>query len=489
MKKPRRSDSQKAEEVGPSRKTDRRKFFEARRASLRPLFAGTINTHCLNTYQRERDKCAARWCKIVAKQQILPTFYIAPLSAPPVFFAALMHRNTGIAQSPASAQPVCIAGAPVDGNTIVRIRGTSLTLRQLGGLFADAHNFTPLFCSPSSSKRGRPRSSSDALGKTVERAAVATATAALFAIFNGLPTLRQLRLIHQRVVQHRTSAGLPCDDDAASDDSLSALDFLYAVLELELPQRQWPVAVKLLRVPLRESMQRVIECKRLLRDALAVLPLSHGAFAHPTWLIGLWAELCAPQLEQCRASDSQRYLVLKLGGDGSSGFKVNGAPSNIETLNFHPVSLTTGHCRARGAMSLLGAAIAPEQRSALEELWQPVCTELIALPRINWNNNEWRQLRLHSGHELLLSLHLGADGGCALKLLGLSSALTRRDRTNPACCILCDASYDDAVRVQVGTPRTTAVQIARGEAAQRAVNENSDVAAAFFNTTVRLVKC
>jgi hypothetical protein len=281
-------------------------------------------------------------------------------------------------------------------------------------------------------------------------------------------------------VQQRTEAGLPCDDED-DPDSLSAVDFLHAALELELPQSQWPVVVKLLHVPLRDPMQRVLEYKRQLRDSLAVLPLPHGAFAFPTWLIGLLCEIYAPQLERCIVSESQRYLVIKLGGDGTSGFKVNGAPSNIETINLHPLSITTNQCRSQGAMSLLGVAIAPEDPSALAALWHPIRDLFCGLPRVMWGGSEWRRLVLHTGVELLLSLNVGADGGCAMKLLGLSNALTRRDTNNPACCVLCDASYDEAVRLECGDARLTAVQMKRGAQAQADRAERAQL----FNTSVR----
>jgi hypothetical protein len=84
-------------------------------------------------------------------------------------------------------------------------------MRQVGASFADVHKFTSLFCTPSLSKSAHPRSSSGALGKTAERTAVGTFHRCSVPVFDDLLTLRQLRIMHHRVVQHRTNIGLPCD--------------------------------------------------------------------------------------------------------------------------------------------------------------------------------------------------------------------------------------------------------------------------------------
>jgi hypothetical protein len=272
------------------------------------------------------------------------------------------------------------------------------------------------------------------------------------------------------------------------------VDYLFAMLALDVPQRQWQRARTLLRVPLAGSMRGVLRHHVALRDAIAVLPLPHGALLYPTWLLGLWAEMFAPQLEKCDGAGdaiADHVLVMKLGGDGTSGFKSHGAAVNIESLNAHPLSLTAGQSRAHGAAFTLGIALADEKREALSALWQPVVDALSSLEVRPWRDHEWRVLRLHTGKSLAVSLHIGGDGAFLSKLLGLASSLFRRESSNAAACLLCDASYDQCCQLVVGSPRTTASQVQRGNGAerQRAAASTSasraEVLRSSFNTKVR----
>jgi hypothetical protein len=130
-----------------------------------------------------------------------------------------LAKNTCFVHALPDDTTVVLDGVPVNGNSLIRIGRLRLTLRQLGASFTRSENFLPLFSSPPSASGGRPRSPPDEVRERAERSAVATATAVLFVVFNGLPTPRQLRLIHQRITQHRIAANLPCDDDVLADDS------------------------------------------------------------------------------------------------------------------------------------------------------------------------------------------------------------------------------------------------------------------------------
>lgn len=379
------------------------------------------------------------------------------------------------------AQPRCpsrpcrvrIGGVDVDGNTCIRIGTATLSLRQLGEHFALANNFSALFSTPPSAKGGRPRKAPHELGRTAEYAALGTATAVLYAIWNGFPTLPQLSQLQHRIISLREAAGLPCDDPNAV--SVNAVEFLHGMLYLRIPQREWSFVVRALKVPLDCSLREVRRHHVAIRDNLAVLPLTHGAYVYPTFLVGLYADVFAPQLAEAAVDDAmvgaQRFMELKLGGDGTFGCKAQGTSSSIESINFHPLSLTDQQARSVSALAPLGVILAPEHRDALRTLWTPIVDVFRALPAVEWRGTQWRLLHLHDGSTLALSTHIGGDGAFLCKLLGFSHSLFGRSPDNPAACILCDASYDKCVRLTTGTPRVTSTQAERGVRAEQEVTK------------------
>jgi hypothetical protein len=372
-------------------------------------------------------------------------------------------------RSPSDSSPVIIGGAAIDGSTSIFINGQWLTVRALGELFTSANNFAPLFTSASHTSRGRPRAAADDLAKTASAHCVTTAAAAVFAVFASFPTAQQLSQLSSRLLHFRSLAGLPCD--AVSHRKLTPVQFLFAVIELEIPERLWGMVVKLLDVQLDGSLRSVKQLRRHMHSLLPVLPLAHGAFTHTTWLLGLWSEMLKPQLDLCHVvaqdAPASRFLVLKLGGDGTSGYRSHGASTNVECVNAHPLSLLGRYVRCNGAAMLAGVALAPEERTALNELWQPLCEPLARLPRWKWAGAEWRVLPLHDGTSLLVCIHVAADGACIAKLSGLSSSVFDRDDDNPAACLLCDATRADCVALRTSAPRTTSGQCARGLNAQQ----------------------
>lgn len=396
-----------------------------------------------------------------------------------------------------------IGGAVVDGNTPISIHGCVLTVRELGMAFSAANNFNALFTAASSSSRGRRRLSADDLKRTAVAERVATAASVVFAVFSSFPTPEQLSKITQRLLHFRSLAGLPCES-ADAPQSVSMERFLYAMLQLDIPERQWHVVRDLLDVRIAGAIYGVKQLRRRVHALLPVVPLERGgAFTHTTWLLGLWAEVFKPQLDLCTVNapnaPASRCLVVKLGGDGTSGFRSNGVSANIESVNMHPVSLLGPYARHDGAAMLAGVCLAPEERAALECLWPPVCAPLGGLSTWNWCDTQWRLLPLHDNTSLAIAVHVAGDGGLLPKIMGISSSVSSRDDDNPAACVLCDASRSECVELRTATLRSTDGQCARAEQAQQRLaeiallphkqqpDERKALMAEVKNTTVRVV--